>query len=115
MYQAMHQWVVEKYPNEEEAMQELESIKNFFTYEWQDQREMRCNYLLKHYIKEYNLPLLFNEGFMDAMICGEEIYQCDIRGGEPVIERINPLKIQVMKNGYSNKVEDADMIILIDY
>lgn len=52
---------------------------------------------------------------MDAMVCGEEIYQCDIVGGEPVIERVNPLKIRIFKSGYSNKVEDADMIILEDY
>lgn len=52
---------------------------------------------------------------MDAMVCGEEIYQCDIVGGEPVLERVNPLKIRIFKSGYSNRVEDADMIILEDY
>ena len=61
------------------------------------------------------MPLLFNQGFMDAMTVGEEIYQCDIVGGEPVIERINPLKIRVFKAGYSNKIEDADIILLEDY
>ena len=34
------------------------------------------------------MPLIFNNGFMDAMAVGEEIYQCDIVGGEPVIEKI---------------------------
>ena len=61
------------------------------------------------------MPLLFNQGFMDAMTVGEEIYQCDIRGGEPVIERINPLKIRVFKSGFSNKIEDADIILMEDY
>ena len=49
------------------------------------------------------------------MTVGEEIYQCDIVGGEPIIERINPLKIRIFKSGYSNRIEDADMIILEDY
>jgi hypothetical protein len=71
--------------------------------------------LLNHYVKEYNVPLLFNNGFMDAMAVGEEIYQCDILGGEPTIERLNPLKIRVFKSGYSNRIEDADIIILEDY
>jgi hypothetical protein len=71
--------------------------------------------LLNHYVKEYNIPLLFNNGFMDAMAVGEEIYQCDIVGGEPTIERLNPLKIRVFKSGYSNRIEDADIIILEDY
>ena len=61
------------------------------------------------------MPLMFNQGFMDAMAIAEEIYQCDIVGGEPIIERVNPLKIRVFKSGYSNKIEDADMIILEDY
>lgn len=101
--------------NEDEFNKRIEKISNYYMYEWQDIREIRANAILKHYTKEYNLPLLFNSGFMDALIVGEEIYQCDIVGGEPVIERVNPLKIRVFKSGYSNKIEDADMIILEDY
>lgn len=101
--------------SEEEFNQELEKLNDYYTYEWQDMREIRANALLNHYVKEYNLPVLFNQGFMDAMTVGEEIYQCDIVGGEPVIERINPLKIRVFKSGYSNRIEDAEVIILEDY
>lgn len=101
--------------NEEQFNTELDKLNDYYTYTWQDFREVRANCILNHYIKEYNLPLLFNEGFMDAMITGEEIYKCDIVGGEPVIERVNPLKIRVFKSGYSNKIEDADIIIIEDY
>lgn len=101
--------------SEEQYNQEIQKLSDYYTYEWQDIREVRANALLNHYIKEYNIPLLFNEGFTDAYTVGEEIYQCDIVGGEPIIQRINPLKIRIFKNGYSNKVEDADIIILEDY
>lgn len=101
--------------SEEEFNQELEKLNYYYTYEWQDFREIRANALINHYTKEYDIPLLFNEGFMDAMTIGEEIYQCDIIGGEPTIERVNPLKIRVFKSGYSNRIEDADIIILEDY
>ena len=101
--------------SEEEFNQELEKLNNYYTYEWQDMREIRANALLNHYIKEYNIPFLFNNGFMDAMAVGEEMYQCDIVGGEPTIERLNPLKVRIFKSGYSNKIEDADMIIIEDY
>ena len=87
--------------SEEEFKEKLTKMSDEFTYSWQDLRELRANYLLKHYVKEYNMPLLFNEGFMDAMTVGEETYQCDIRGGEPIIERVNPLKIRIFKSGYS--------------
>jgi hypothetical protein len=52
---------------------------------------------------------------MDAMAIGEEIYQCDIVGGEPVIERVNPLNIRIFKSGFSNRIEDADLVIIEDY
>jgi hypothetical protein len=52
---------------------------------------------------------------MDGLVVGEEIYQCDVEGGEPVMRRLNPLKVDIFKSGYSNKVEDADIIVITDY
>lgn len=115
LLQRLQEWVSNTAQSEEEANQELEKINDYYTYEWQDMREIRANAILNHYIKEYNIPLMFNQGFMDAMAVGEEIYQCDIVGGEPTIKKLNPLKIRVFKGGFSNRVEDADMIILEDY
>lgn len=115
LLQKLQEWVANTAQSEEEANQELERINDYYTYEWQDMREIRANALLNHYIKEYNMPLMFNQGFMDAMANGEEIYQCDIVGGEPTITRLNPLKVRIFKSGYSNRIEDADMIIYEDY
>lgn len=115
LLQRLQQLMADTSQSEEEFNQELEKLNDYYTYEWQDMREIRANALLNHYVKEYNIPLLFNNGFMDAMAVGEEIYQCDIVGGEPVIERLNPLKVRIFKSGYSNRIEDADMIIIEDY
>ena len=115
LFQRLQQLMADKAQSEEELNQELDKLNDYYTYEWQDHREIRANALLNHYIKEYNIPLIFNDGFMDAMTIGEEIYQCDIVGGEPIFERIDPLKIRVFRSGYSNKIEDADMIIIEDY
>ena len=101
--------------NEDDFNQKLEQMNDYFTYEYQDMREVRANCLLNHYMKELNIPLEFNKGFRDAVTVAEEIYQCDIRGGEPTFEKVNPLKIRVYKSGYSNKIEDADMIAIEDY
>lgn len=111
----LQQMVANTAQSEEEFNQELEKLNDYFMYEWQDMREVRANALINHYMKELNIPLIFNEGFMDAMTVGEEIYQCDIVGGEPTLTRINPLKIRVFKAGYSNRIEDADVIVLEDY
>ena len=115
LLQRLQQLIAETSQSEDEFNSELQKLSDYYTYEWQDMREIRSNALLNHYMKEYNIPLLFNNGFMDAMAVGEEMYQCDIVGGEPVIERLNPLKVRIFKSGYSNKVEDADIIIIEDY
>ena len=112
---ALQQLIADNSLSEEEFNKKLEELNEYYTYHWQDMREIRANAFMSHYIKEYNIPLLFNNGFMDAMTVGEEIYQCDIVGGEPVIEKVNPLKIRVFKSGYSNRIEDADIIIIEDY
>lgn len=111
----LQQMIADTTQSEEEFNSELERLNEYITYEWQDEREIRANALLNHYYKEYNMPLMFNHGFMDAMTVGEEIYQCDIVGGEPVIEKINPNKLKVFRSGFSNKIEDADVIIYEDY
>ena len=115
VFAALQQLIAESSQSEDEFNQKLEKLGEYYTYEWQDLKEVRANALLQHYMKEYDIPSMFNQGFMDAMAVGEEMYQCDIVGGEPVIERLNPLKVRIFKSGYSNKIEDADMIILEDY
>lgn len=113
--QQLQQLVQATSMDENQMNQKLEKMSDYFMYEWQDMREVRANNLIHHYIKEYNLPLVFNAGFMDACIAGEEIYQIDIVGGEPVVNRLNPLKVRVFKSGYSNRIEDADVIVIEDY
>lgn len=101
--------------SDEEFNQELTKLDVYFKYEWQDLRELRANALLRHYWKELDMPLIFNYGFMDALAVAEEIYMCDIVGGEPTLERLNPNKVRVFRSGFSNKVEDADVVIIEDY
>ena len=115
LLQDIQQAVADESQSEEEFNARLEKLNDYYTFEWQDMREVRANALLNHYAKEYNMPLMFNKGFMDAMTVAEEIYQCDIVGGEPVIEKLNPNKVRIYKSGYSNRIEDADVIVVEDY
>lgn len=115
VYARLQEFVQSNAQSEDQLNKELDEISEFFTFQYQDMREIRANALLHHYNMEYNIPALFNKGFVDALAVAEEIYQCDIVCGEPVIYRINPKKIQILRNGFSNKVEDADMIIIDDY
>lgn len=115
MLKQLQQLIADNSQSDEEFNSSLDKMNDYFALEWQDMREVRANQLLNHYIKEQEIPQLFNKGFLDAMTVGEEIYQCDIVGGEPVIEKLDPLKVRILRSGYSDKIEDADVIIIEDY
>lgn len=82
---------------------------------WQDSRELMINRILRHYEEEQDFKIKFNEGFKDALISGEEIYQVDIENNEPVLHKLNPLKVHSIRSGNSNKIEDSDIIIIEDH
>lgn len=111
----MQQLLADASQSEEEFNAELDKLSEYYTYEWQDMKEVRANALLNHYWREYNMPHIFNQGFMDAMAVSEEIYMCDIVGGEPTLEKLNPNKVRIFKSGVSNKIEDADVVVIEDY
>lgn len=90
-------------------------LAEYLTYEYQDIKEIMGNELLNHYVKELDVKYKFNQGFVDAEIAAEEIYLCDIVCGEPVFEKLNPNKVRVWKTSNSNRIEDADVIIIEDY
>jgi hypothetical protein len=115
LFAKLQQAIEQESTSEEQYQQEVERLAKYYEYQWQDIKEMQGNAILHHYAKENNFPILFNSGFMTAMWAGEEIYHCDIVGGEPIVERVNPFKLQVFMSGYSNKIEDADMIIYDDF
>ena len=109
------QIITAEYPDEKEAEKEIDRLQQYFNYNWQDLREKRANWLLKHYIKELDFNFKMNQGFKDVLIAAEEIYQFDICSGEPTMECLNPRKVYTLRSGYSSKIEDADIIILDDY
>ena len=113
--EAIQQTIQNQAQSEQEFQAKMQEISEYFTYRWKDMREKRANYLLKQYQRELNLPKMFNDGFKTALAVGEEFYKIDIVGGEPSVELIDPCKIRIYKSGYSNKAEDADLIILEDY
>lgn len=101
--------------SEKELEKKLKELEKYSKYTYQDLREIRANQILKHYYHTLNFGRKFNEGFKDALIVGEEIYQCDIVGNEPSFERLNPQTVYTFRSGNSNKIEDSDIIVLEDY
>ena len=100
--------------NEEEIQKKLEELNKDLK-NWQDSRELTINRILRHYSHEQQFDLKFNEGFKEALLYGEEIYQCDIEHNDPVLHKLNPLKIFSVRSGNSNNLEDSDLIIIEDH
>lgn len=115
IFNALQQEIQDESQSEEEFNTKMEKLNDYYTYEYQDFREVRANCVLNHYNQEQSHNIIFNKGFKDACIVGEELYQIDIIGGEPVLVKLNPKHVKIYMSGFSSKVEDADMIILVDY
>ena len=113
--QRLQEEIANSAQSEEEFQQRMQELFDYFVYEYQDIREIKANALVNHYNKEYNFRNLFNQGFVDAKAVGEEIYQCAIVKGEPMVFKLNPRDVRIYRSGYSNKIEDADMIVIEEY
>lgn len=101
--------------SDEELEKELEKYGEYINFDYQDLREKRANLLLRHYIDSLDMKIAFQQGFKDSLIMGEEIYMFDIVNGEVTFEKLNPLKVHTLRSGYSNKIEDADVIVIDDF
>ena len=101
--------------SDEELEQELMKYGDYINFDYQDLREKRANLLMKNYISKLNMKYLFQKGFKDALIFGEEIYMFDIINGNVTFERLNPTKVHTLRSGSSNKIEDSDIIVLDDF
>ena len=100
---------------EEELEGKLKELEDYMKYDWQDIREKMANQILKHYWNEQEFDMVFNKGFKDALIVAEEIYQVDILHDEPVLTKLNPLKVHSIRSGNSDRIEDSSIIIIEDH
>lgn len=115
IFQSLIQWAQTNYPDEQTQQQELEKINKYYTYEYQDFREKQANEYLNHFASEQDFNSIFNDGFRDGITLAEETYMCDIVQGEPILTKLNPFELQIYMSGYSNRIEDADVITITQY
>lgn len=108
------QFLQENY-QDDELKSKMEDLAKHMKYNWQDIREKSANQILKHYSQEQRFDRTFNDGFKDALIFAEEIYQCDIIHDEPVLIKLNPLKVHSVRSGNSDRIEDSSIIIIQDH
>lgn len=99
---------------DEQKQQAYKRFAKYLRYEFQDQREVRANRILRYLSQELRLKKKFNDGFTDALICGEEIYEIEsFKSLE--FNKLNPKNIHTVMSGESNRIEDADIIVIESY
>ena len=101
--------------SDEELEKELLKYGDYINFDYQDIREKRANLILRNYISKLDMKIIFQQGFKDALIQGEETYMFDIINGDVTFEKLNPLKVHTLRGGFSNKIEDSDVIVIDDY
>lgn len=101
--------------SDEEAQKALADYTGYVNMDYQDIREKRANLLLRHYIGALDMKVKFQAGFKDALLGAEEMYMFDIVNSEVTFEKLNPHKVFTLRSGSSNKIEDADVIVIDDY
>lgn len=96
---------------DEEIQKELAKVEDYVKYSYKDMKSLFGQHALNYLVKDRQLIYLFNRGFVDALVSGEEIYWTGIVNGEPVVRQVNPLELSVVLDPNSEFIDDAQAII----
>lgn len=88
-----------------------EEIEKYMKYNYSDILETTGNKALNYLKKSLNTRLIFNKGWKDALISGEEIYWTGIVNGEPILRRCNPADMAIILDNESDYIDDAMAIM----
>lgn len=114
LFERVTEYLQANYP-QEELEAKFAELEEYMTYSWQDVHEKMANQILRHYWEEQDFSLIFNNGFKDALIMAEEIYQVEIVHDEPILTKLNPLKVHSVRSSQSDRIEDSSVIIIEDH
>lgn len=101
--------------SEAQMKRDLQKMKKYYNYDYQDEREEMGTRLLEHLWKTQKIPYLTTDAFYDIVTVAEEDYACDIFHGEPYNRKVKPSSLSVFGNGESNYIEDAMIIVEDSY
>lgn len=101
--------------DEEKFQSRVEEFSKYVKYEWKDAYELAATRILQYLWRQQDVRLKFNKGFRDALVFGREIYRIEDEGEEPVLVRCDPRNVYLLRKGASEKIEDADIIVEINY
>jgi len=100
--------------SEDEFKQKLEEVRKDNS-SYQDKREKLANHILQYEMKRHDVDKKLADGFMDLLIAGEEIFYCDVMGGDVIFQKLDPLNVYTVRSGNSPFIHDSDIICIEEY
>ena len=107
--------VQQKNLDEEQTRAELAKLDRWAKYDAVDLREEMADQILRYLYRKYELKYKFNKGMYDLLIAGEEIYCADIVADTPILRKCSPMNVFTIRQGDSDQIENADIIIEYGY
>ena len=101
--------------SDEELQIKLKELDLYFKYTWKDAKEVRATKILKYFEQQLKLENKFNENMLDKLVLGEQMIMFDIVGKTVEAFKLDPKKVHTLFSSDSNKVADADVIIIEEY
>jgi len=101
--------------SEQKLQQRLQEFGKYAAYEWKDKHELTATRILQYLWREEYLQDKFRRSFRDALVFGKSIFRVDIEGEEPVLTRRDPRNVFTVRRGESERIEDSDIIVDIEY
>jgi hypothetical protein len=98
-------------PQEGEQTDFVASIQKYFKYEYQDMRESVAAKILSYLHHDLKLDQLFQLGWEDVLLAGEEIYKIEKVANEPIVKRCNPAEIDALLPHNSYHLDEAEVIV----
>jgi len=94
---------------------DLQKMKKYYNYDYQDEREEMGTRLLQHIWKTQKVPYITTDAFYDILTVAEEQFACDVQHGEPINRKIRPKNLSIFGNGESTYVDNALVIVEDSY
>lgn len=101
--------------SEEQATAQIQAQAKWMKFNYRDRRELMASQIAHYGYISQNMKEKFSKCFEDLLVQGEELICTDILGGEPVLNKMNPLNVFTIRGGQSYRIEDSDIIIELSY
>lgn len=98
-------------PVSEKEVDKLAAIGDYMTRDYSDIAEQTAYHSLNYLMEKENIKFKFTEGFHDLMCASMEVFYTGQIGGEPIIERINPLYFSFDYSPEVKYIEDGEWAV----